>query len=228
MSPGSDPYAAHALFLPGEPARFGRFALWGGGIEDAVLAALTDAPASRQLTDGMAAAFAGGVAGFAAHPGVEVIQGAAEEGESAPTVVIVDAAAFIADPEPFLTECFGPVTVLVRYADDELDGLLAALEPSLTATVHRGAGEDVAWLADHLLPVAGRLLFDGWPTGVAIGWAQHHGGGWPATTASVHTSVGATAIRRWLTPVAYQDAPEDVLPLELHDGNPLGIPRRDS
>ena len=81
-------------------------------------------------------------------------------------------------------------------------------------------------LADALGRIAGRLVFNGWPTGVAIGWAQHHGGGWPATTASVHTSVGATAIRRFLTPVAYQDAPAEVLPPELRDGNPLGIPRR--
>jgi len=70
-------------------------------------------------------------------------------------------------------------------------------------------------------------VFNGWPTGVAIAWAQHHGGGWPATTASVHTSVGATAIRRFLMPVAYQDAPAEVLPVELRDGNPLGIPRRE-
>ncbi len=200
----------------------------GGGVEDEVRAALGDAPASPQLTDGMASAFGEGVAAFAAHPAVEVIRGAAADGASAPTVVLVDAGTFSADPEPFVTECFGPVTVVVTYRDDELDTALDALEPSLTATIHRGADEDVSALAARLLPLAGRLLFDGWPTGVAIGWAQHHGGGWPSTTASVHTSVGATAIRRWLTPVAYQDAPEHVLPPELRDGNPLRIPRRDS
>ncbi|NUU06599.1 aldehyde dehydrogenase (NADP(+)) [Leifsonia sp. C5G2] len=200
----------------------------GGGVEAAVRDALGAAPASRQLTDGMAGAFASGVEAFAAHPGVEVVRAEAAAGESAPTVVFVPAAVFVSDPPTFREECFGPVTVVVTYADDELGRLLDALEPSLTATIHRGPGEDVTALAAALAPIAGRLLFDGWPTGVAIGWAQHHGGGWPSTTASIHTSVGATAIRRWLTPIAYQDAPQEVLPPELRDGNSLRIPRRDS
>ncbi|WP_348787818.1 aldehyde dehydrogenase (NADP(+)) [Leifsonia sp. NPDC080035] len=199
-----------------------------GGVEDAVRAGLDGAPSSVQLTPGMSDAFAQGVAAFAARPGVEVLRGAAAEGESAPAVVLVPAAAYLAEPDAFLAECFGPVTVLVRYGDDDLPRLLNALEPSLTATIHRAADEDVTDSAAALAAVAGRLLFDGWPTGVAIGWAQHHGGAWPATTASVHTSVGATAIRRWLTPIAYQDAPQHVLPPELRDGNPLGVPRRQS
>jgi len=200
----------------------------GGGVEDAARAALTDAPASQQLSAGMAEAFGDGVAAFGALPGVEVVRGVAADGESAPTLVLTDAATFLADRETFLAECFGPVAVVVRYRDPELDAVLGSLESSLTATIHRGSGEDVSVLAARLLPFAGRLLFDGWPTGVAIGWAQHHGGGWPSTTASIHTSVGATAIRRWLTPIAYQDAPQEVLPLELRDGNPLRIPRRES
>lgn len=200
----------------------------GRGVEDAVLTALGGAPSSRQLTDGMAEAFADGVAAFAGHLGVEVRRAEATDGASAPAVVFVTAAVFLTHPSAFLEECFGPVTVVVTYAAGDLDRLLDALEPSLTATIHRGAGEDVTALADRLVPIAGRLLFDGWPTGVAIGWAQHHGGGWPATTASVHTSVGATAIRRWLTPIAFQDAPQDALPPELRDGNPLGVPRRES
>ena len=71
---------------------------------------------------------------------------------------------------------------------------------------------------------AGRVLFAGWPTGVAVSWAQHHGGPYPATT-SLFTSVGATAIRRFLRPLAYQGAPESLLPPELRDA-PAGIPRR--
>jgi NADP-dependent aldehyde dehydrogenase len=118
--------------------------------------------------------------------------------------------------------------VLVRYdGDDELTDALRALEGSLTASIQHAPGEDVGALAEALGRISGRLVFNGWPTGVAIAWAQHHGGSWPATTASVHTSVGATAIRRWLTPIAYQDAPAAVLPPELADGNPLGVPRRE-
>ena len=200
----------------------------GAGVDDAVSAALASAPASRQLTEGMSAAYASSVEAFGTDEAVTVLLGRDEPGTSVPAIALTDAAAFLAEPAVFLEEHFGPSTVLVSYRDDELPALVAALRPSLTATIHRGAGEDVTALASLLAPVAGRLLFDGWPTGVAIGWAQHHGGSWPATTASVHTSVGATAIRRWLTPIAYQDAPQDVLPPELRDGNPAGIPRRES
>jgi NADP-dependent aldehyde dehydrogenase len=125
-------------------------------------------------------------------------------------------------------ECFGPTTLLVSYTGD--DDLLAALRlvpGSLTATVHVAEGD--ATLSDEVLRAlqdkAGRLLFNGYPTGVAVSWAQHHGGPWPSTNTQ-HTSVGATAIRRFLRPVAWQDAPADRLPVELREENTAGIPRR--
>ena len=99
------------------------------------------------------------------------------------------------------------------------------LEGSLTATVHREPGEDVTAIVAQLVSRAGRILFDGWPTGVAVSWAQHHGGPWPATN-SQHTSVGVSALRRFLRPVAYQSADADVLPPELREENPLHLPRR--
>ncbi|TYL53062.1 aldehyde dehydrogenase (NADP(+)) [Agromyces mariniharenae] len=201
----------------------------GTGFEEALCDALGTVGSQRLLTDGMATAFADGAARLAGLDGAELVWRGAAEGADAPaTVVATDASALVAAADAWLQECFGPLTVLVRYRDDdELDGALATLEGSLTATIHLAPGEDVTALAGKLERVAGRLVFNGWPTGVAIAWAQHHGGGWPATTASVHTSVGATAVRRFLTPVAYQDAPAEVLPPELRDGNPLGIPRRE-
>lgn len=124
-------------------------------------------------------------------------------------------------------ECFGPVEIVVRYADEE--SLFAALErmpASLTATVHRGAGETVLPVAitQQIRDRAGRLVYDAYPTGVAVSWAQHHGGPWPATN-SQHTSVGTSAIRRFLRPLTWQDAPPEVLPTELTDGY-HSIPRR--
>ena len=103
-------------------------------------------------------------------------------------------------------------------------------EPTITrAIIKTGSltveGEDVSALVDQLSELAGRVLFDGWPTGVAVNWAQQHGGPYPATT-SLFTSVGATAVRRFQRPVAYQDAPETVLHPALRESNPLGIPRR--
>ncbi|MFF2389254.1 aldehyde dehydrogenase family protein [Agromyces sp. NPDC058104] len=201
----------------------------GSGIEEALAAVLGDAAPQRLLTDGIAAAFDRGSVELAERDDVELVfAGERAADVAAPVVVATTTAAFVAGREAFLEECFGPLTLLVRYADEAgLDAAIAALDGSLTTSIHHAPGEDVTALAAMLEPVAGRLVFNGWPTGVAIAWGQHHGGGWPATTASVHTSVGATAIRRWLTPVAWQDAPAAVLPPELADGNPLGVPRRE-
>ncbi|MEU3860187.1 aldehyde dehydrogenase (NADP(+)) [Streptomyces sp. NPDC028722] len=130
-----------------------------------------------------------------------------------------------------LEECFGPVTVVVRYEDDgEATAVLSRLPGNLTATVQvsseeaAGHGRGPELLAE-LTPLAGRVLVNGWPTGVAVAPAQHHGGPYPATT-STSTSVGGTAVERWLRPVVYQNAPEALLPAELRDDNPLGLPRR--
>ncbi|MBL1115727.1 aldehyde dehydrogenase (NADP(+)) [Streptomyces sp. 110] len=131
-----------------------------------------------------------------------------------------------------LEECFGPVTVVARYeSDDEISAVLGRLPGNLTATVHLSAaeGEGVEGRAGELIaeltPLAGRVLVNGWPTGVAVAPAQHHGGPYPATT-STSTSVGGTAVERWLRPVAYQDTPAALLPPELRDENPLELPRR--
>ena len=124
-------------------------------------------------------------------------------------MVATDAAAVAARPETLLEECFGPVTVLVRYSsEEELHTALRAVPGSLTATLHSEPGDEVAETLALLQARAGRVLFAGWPTGVAVTWSQQHGGPWPATT-SLHTSVGATAIRRFLRPVAYQSAPAE-------------------
>ena len=126
-----------------------------------------------------------------------------------------------------LEECFGPAAVIIRYADAvELGELFARLPASLTATIHVGSDEaaSAADLSEVVKPGAGRIVFDQYPTGVLVSWAQHHGGPWPSTN-SLHTSVGATAIRRFLRPVVYQNAPESVLPEELKDG-PVDVVRR--
>jgi NADP-dependent aldehyde dehydrogenase len=117
--------------------------------------------------------------------------------------------------------------IIARYSSEaDLLTALDRLPASLTATIHRGP-EDTSFpgaVTRRLLPRAGRVVYDGYPTGVAVSWAQHHGGPWPATN-SQHTSVGATAIRRFLRPVAWQNAPTDLLPTELRDDY-RNIPRR--
>ncbi|MGW7052027.1 aldehyde dehydrogenase (NADP(+)) [Streptomyces sp. NPDC054887] len=131
-----------------------------------------------------------------------------------------------------LEECFGPVTVVARYEEPaEIGAVLSRLPGNLTATLQLSAQEEAgdagagAELLAELTPLAGRVLVNGWPTGVAVAPAQHHGGPYPATT-STSTSVGATAVERWLRPVTYQSTPQALLPRELRDDNPEGLPRR--
>jgi NADP-dependent aldehyde dehydrogenase len=194
-----------------------------GSTLEAALPGHVAAGEPRMLTPTIAEGYETARERAAAIPGVEVLAGGGSA--TAPTVLAADAATLVAHRE-LLDEVFGPVTVLVRYRDAAaLDEVLEALEGSLTMTLHAEPGEEVTGLADWMASRAGRVLFGGWPTGVAVSWAQHHGGPWPATN-TVFTSVGATAVRRFLRPVVYQDAPASVLPPALRDGNPLGIPRR--
>ncbi len=125
-------------------------------------------------------------------------------------------------------ERFGPAGLVVTYTDlADLLAMLATLPGSLTASVHAEDAEleTARHVAVALAGRAGRLIFNGWPTGVAVCWAMHHGGPWPASTTPWTTSVGATAIRRWLMPVAYQNWPDVLLPPALRRGNPLAIHR---
>lgn len=125
-----------------------------------------------------------------------------------------------------LSERFGPVSVIVRYDPERLDALVSALPGSLTASLYAEPNEiaDLAGLVDTMTTMAGRVLFDAMPTGVAVGWAQTHGGPWPAAT-TPETSVGAASVGRFVRPVTWQNAPQELLPPELRDGPDL-IPRR--
>ena len=199
----------------------------------AIRDAAADASGGTMLGDRIAEGFGAGLRDLADHMDVEVVVGdpaTAITGRPAePVVLATRAARLSANADALLTECFGPTTLLVRYGSRaELLAGLRALPGSLTATVHAEDAEVDA--TSELLPlvtgIAGRVIFGGWPTGVAVAWAQHHGGPWPATTAPLHTSVGATAIRRFLRPVSYQDAPIAWLPPAVRDDNPLDVPQR--
>jgi NADP-dependent aldehyde dehydrogenase len=199
---------------------------------DALVAAMAEAvagtPAPVMLNEGIAAAYARISGQLTAAGGIDVVTtggSAAEPGFRVTPLLLTTSAAAL--PEQATEECFGPVTVVARYEGEaELLAALDAMPSSLTASVLRGEGETAlpALLTERLRPHAGRIVYDGYPTGVAVSWAQHHGGPWPSTN-SQHTSVGTTAVRRFLRPVAWQNAPHAVLPEELTDGF-TGIPRR--
>jgi alpha-ketoglutaric semialdehyde dehydrogenase len=138
-----------------------------------------------------------------------------------------NATAFLADPN-LHEEMFGAASLLVRCRDEqELLRVLHHLEGQLTATLHF-TDADLP-LARKLLPVlerkAGRILANGWPTGVEVCHAMVHGGPWPATTDVRATSVGTAALERFLRPVCYQDLPDELLPPELREDNPLKLKR---
>ncbi|MET8948746.1 aldehyde dehydrogenase (NADP(+)) [Streptomyces sp. NPDC004542] len=207
----------------------------GDGLVKSLTDAVSDTDAGVLLDHRMRDNFLAGVAERVELPDVEspVTPGAGGEHTVSAGFLTVPASKLAEEGayDLLLEECFGPVTVVVRYDDEgEATAVLSRLPGNLTATVHlseqeaAGEGRGPELLAE-LTPLAGRVLVNGWPTGVAVAPAQHHGGPYPATT-STSTSVGGTAIERWLRPVAYQNAPEALLPKELRDDNPLGLPRR--
>lgn len=192
------------------------------------LPSLVSTSSARMLSDSITSGFGEGLSRLLSVPGIEHIAGSsAPTPDGVPGVVLATTVTTLATyPEELLAEVFGPVTLLVRYrGEEELASALTHLQGSLTATLHAERGEDVSPLVQRLELLAGRVLFGGWPTGVAVTWSQHHGGPWPATNTQF-TSVGATAVRRFLRPIAYQDAPQHLLPEALEESNPLGIPRR--
>jgi len=178
------------------------------------------------LTPGIADAFDAGVRALD-EAGIErVAVGTAGEGPGRPAPVL---SAAPAPKGAAVDEVFGSSSVVVRYSDvNELVSRIAGLEGQLTATVHYDPSDRDA--ARALLPVledrVGRILFNGWPTGVEVGHAMVHGGPFPATSAPSTTSVGSLAIERFQRPVCYQDVPDELLPEAVRDENPWALTRR--
>jgi len=138
-----------------------------------------------------------------------------------------DAPTFLAHPD-LAEEMFGPATILIRYGklDDTLE-MVRHMEGNLTATIHsaRGDEEAAAQLVAALETRVGRIVFQGYPTGVEVCQAMVHGGPYPATPDGRTTSVGGRAIERFVRAVCWQDSPAALLPEELRDGNPAGVMR---
>jgi NADP-dependent aldehyde dehydrogenase len=203
----------------------------------AMIPAITDAVATRQpspmLSRSIHQAYLRGTAGLDQIDGVALLARGTADGDrgwwAVPQVHATDLGTFVQHEGDLTQECFGPSGLVVTYQDgDALLRVAGALDGNLTASVHADADDMrlAARLEQPLRHRAGRLIFNGWPTGVAVAWATHHGGPWPATSAAGYTSVGATAITRWLVPIAYQDWPDELLPAALRDANPLGLARR--
>lgn len=159
-----------------------------------------------------------------------------EQGWATPTIVAVSLEDFRKGYQTLVDEAFGPLAILVDF-EEATD--LAALMPefyegNLTASLFLSEAEAegttenfgaLQELVDAMSRQVGRVLFNGWPTGVAVTPAMQHGGPWPATTNDSSTSVGSAAIQRFLRPVAFQSVSPAFLPQALRDSNPLGVPQ---
>lgn len=178
---------------------------------------------SPKLRDG----FDQALAGLAGSDGVEVLVAGDQSEAPRPTVLATTAEAVTGNPSLLEQEMFGPATLLIRYKPGtDLTVLARLLGGQLTATLQAEPDEHLSALISVLRERTGRLLWNAWPTGVTVSYAQQHGGPYPATTAAGTTSVGTAAIRRFVRPVAYDSFPEPQLPPALRDSNPWGITRR--
>ncbi len=192
----------------------------GDKFSDAVVNVLSGISEQTMLTDGIAAACDAGVRQLASLDGVEqLVSGLVSGREVAPSLFEVSSNTWRKNPE-LAHEVFGPVAIIVRTQSvDEFGELAASLEGQLTASLHLDPSDEAsaAKLLSILERKAGRLLVNGFPTGVEVDSAMMHGGPYPASTNASHTSVGTLAIRRFLRPVCFQNVPESLLPVELRD-----------
>ena len=202
-------------------------AIAGAGLDRFISAAdsaLSGCNAQTMLTPGIHHAYADAVAWLARTHGVRTrSRGHDPAGphQAQAALFVTDAGTFRQNPR-LGQEVFGPSAILVRVNDAEsLLGLVDTLEGQLSATIHMREADFA--LAGRLLPAlehkAGRIIANGWPTGVEVAHAMVHGGPFPATSDSRTTSVGSLAIERFLRPICYQDVPGALLPGALRDGD---------
>lgn len=217
----------------------------GHGITESLAQAASAVEPHRLLNARIASSYMDRLKSVLGKAGVSVVAaGSAEElpdGNAllTPTIAAISMADFLAAEPDLYEEVFGPFALIVEYED--LSSVPSAIADSfagnLTGTLHIGADEYsggapdadlqlVRALTELLARKVGRVLFNDWPTGVAVSPAQQHGGPWPATTNDSSTSVGNAAIQRFLRPVAYQNTPEHLLPAELQTANPREISQR--
>ena len=196
----------------------------------AAITATQGVASQGMLTEAIRETYLRGLSERLESTGVTILAGGGWDAETdtvRPTLVAVSIDAVLAEPA-LLEECFGPTSILVEYDDEKQMLDLADALPGLLAAGVHGQGDEpiVAELMPRLVAHAGRVLWNGWPTGVAVTWSMQHGGPFPATTSAATTSVGAAAVDRFLRPVTWQGMPQEVLPVPLRDGNPWGVPRR--
>ena len=191
----------------------------GDAFVAAAKAALESVGPQTMLTDGIANAYRGGVGRVQASPGVrEVVGTVCNRRNATPNLYETTGETWFANGE-LAEEVFGPLGLIVRTeGPEQMEEIADALQGQLTATLQMDDAD--VGRARRLMPIlerkAGRILVNGFPTGVEVADAMVHGGPYPASTNFGHTSVGTMAIRRFLRPVCYQNVPDELLPGDLN------------
>ena len=197
----------------------------GDALAAALAKALRTAPALTMLNDGIQQRFTRSVEGWTAAEAVSVLVHNHQGGSAGTHLVSVDIGQLTGT---LLEEAFGPAAVIVRYdTQQQVVDAIESMGGQLTTTLifDDAEADELRAVAQAMTSRSGRLVFNDIPTGVAVSWSMTHGGPYPATTNSGQTSVGSAAIKRWLRPVTYQNAPVALLPPELREES-CGIPRR--
>jgi NADP-dependent aldehyde dehydrogenase len=202
----------------------------GDAVVAAIVGSLHELDGFTMLSSGIADHFRRGVDAVASTSARALVE--RSKGEGAHTscqLYEVDGESFRSPGEYALREeCFGPLALVIRYQSEaDLRDSLNASEPALTFSLFAVDDDpDASWLLALGAQRAGRVILNGFPTGVGVSWSMQHGGPWPSTTNATTTSVGAGAIERWLRPVTYQSVPDKLLPPSLQESNPLALSRR--
>jgi NADP-dependent aldehyde dehydrogenase len=177
------------------------------------------------LNKGIATRFTEAISSISKAKGVKVLTGVTNpDGYGVtPSIFVVDWED-VKNHDDLLEEHFGPTSVIIRAEFSQYLSVAKAMSGQLASAVHAGSNEDVKDLVSALTQLAGRLIFNGFPTSVSVTAAQNHGGQWPASSSHT-TSVGLDALYRFVRPVVYQNFPDNLLPAELQNANPYGIER---
>lgn len=197
------------------------------GFIDRLREKMSKTPPFVMLTARICSAYRDAASALSQSPTVKTLIDVADSDETRaqPALYQTDIDSFLAD-SALSAEVFGPATLLVTYSTiEQLSHVAHKLEGQLTATVHalESDSDQIVALLSGLENRVGRIVFNGFPTGVEVGHAIVHGGPFPATSDGRSTSVGTRSIFRFVRAVCFQDAPDDVLPDELKESNPLGI-----
>ena len=190
---------------------------------------ISEQSAQTMLNAGTLRSYAKGVSKLLAHDRIEHLAGLAQQGNQAhPQLFKADVSLLLEGDESMQEEVFGPTTIVIEVADQaQLSDAIHGLHGQLTATLIGEMADFVQFteLTPMLEQKVGRILLNGYPTGVEVCDSMVHGGPYPATSDARGTSVGTLAIDRFLRPVCFQNYPDSLLPDALKNTNPLGIQR---